>query len=122
MDVGGGLAGLGGTLGVVAGGFLVDELDWRWVFFVNVPIVIALILAVPMVVRQAAPQAGARAFDLAGALLSTSGLLALVYGVVRAQPVGWSSPEVIGFLLAGVVLLAAWSRGGPRPRWYLSGC
>lgn len=109
MGVWGGLAGLGGTLGVVAGGLLVDALDWRWVFFVNVPVVAALVVITPMVVRHipGLRAAGARAFDAPGALLGTTGLLAVVYGVVRAEPVGWDSPEVIAFLAGGVALLAA---------------
>ncbi len=107
MGVWGGLAGLGGTLGVVAGGLLVDALSWRWVFMVNVPIVIALVAITPVFVRHFAPQAGHRSFDLPGALLGTGGLLAIVYGVVRAEPVGWSSAEVIGCLAAGVAMLVA---------------
>lgn len=107
MGVWGGLAGLGGTAGVVVGGLLVDSLSWRWVFIVNVPIVIALVAATPLIVRHIAPHEGNRSFDLLGAVLGTGGLLAMVYGVVRAEPVGWSSFEVIGFLAAGVVLLAA---------------
>lgn len=106
MGVWGGLAGLGGTLGVVAGGLLVDSLGWRWVFFVNVPVVVALIAATPLIIRATARQAG-RGFDVLGSGLSTAGLLAVVYGVVRAEPVGWGSAEVVVCLVAGVALLAA---------------
>ncbi|MFF3560506.1 DHA2 family efflux MFS transporter permease subunit [Streptomyces sp. NPDC002574] len=106
MGVWGGLAGLGGTLGVVAGGLLVDSLSWRWVFFVNVPIVAALIAVTPLVIRATTRQAG-RGFDVLGAGLSTAGLLAVVYGVVRAEPVGWGSAEAVVCLVAGVALLAA---------------
>jgi EmrB/QacA subfamily drug resistance transporter len=107
MGVWGGLAGLGGTAGLVVGGLLVDSLSWRWVFIVNVPIVVALLVVTPLFVGRLAPQQGNRSFDLAGAALGTGGLLALVYGVVRAEPVGWSSAEVIVALTAGVVMLAA---------------
>ncbi|MCL2728435.1 MAG: MFS transporter [Actinomycetia bacterium] len=107
MGVWGGLAGLGGTLGVVAGGLLVDSFSWRWVFIVNVPIVVALVAVTPVFVRRSVLHAGDRGFDLLGAVLGTGGLLALVYGVVRAEPAGWSSAEVIGCLVAGVVLLVA---------------
>jgi EmrB/QacA subfamily drug resistance transporter len=107
LGVWGGLAGLGGTLGVVAGGLLVDALSWRWVFFVNVPVVVLLLAITPRFVARFGPRAGERSFDLLGAVLGTGGLLALVYGVVRAQPVGWSSPEVVGCLIGGVLLLVA---------------
>jgi EmrB/QacA subfamily drug resistance transporter len=107
MGVWGGLAGLGGTLGVVAGGVLVDALSWQWVFFVNVPIVIALVAVIPVFVPDTRHNTdGPRTFDTIGAVLGTSGLLAIVYGVVRAEPKGWGSAEVVGFLGGGVILLA----------------
>ncbi|OHV31303.1 MULTISPECIES: MFS transporter [Pseudofrankia] len=129
LGIWGGLAGLGGTLGVVAGGVLVDALSWRWVFFVNVPIVVALLAVVRTFVAESvaeprevaspagqasqagtagqAPTAGRRSFDAAGAFIGTAGLLAVVYGVVRAEPLGWGSIEVAGALAGGVALLAA---------------
>ena len=107
MGVWGGLAGLGGTLGVVAGGVLVDSLSWQWVFFVNVPIVIALVAVIPVFVRDVRHHSGRRTFDTLGAILGTSGLLAIVYGVVRSEPSGWGSAEVVGVLTAGVVLMIA---------------
>ncbi|MET9317083.1 MFS transporter [Kribbella sp. NPDC003505] len=107
MGVWGGLAGLGGTLGVVAGGVLVDSLSWQWVFFVNVPIVIALVALIPVFVRDVRHATGRRTFDTLGAVLGTGGLMAVVYGVVRSEPSGWGSFEVVGVLTAGVVLLAA---------------
>jgi EmrB/QacA subfamily drug resistance transporter len=111
MGVWGGLAGLGGTLGVIAGGLLVDSLSWRWVFLVNVPIAIVLAAIVPLFVAESRVRpAGGRTFDLAGALLSTGGLLAVVLGVIRAEPLGWSSPEVIALLSGGLALLAGFVR------------
>jgi EmrB/QacA subfamily drug resistance transporter len=111
MGVWGGLAGLGGTLGVIAGGLLVDSLSWRWVFLVNVPIAVALAVVIPLfVVESKVTTTGTRTFDVAGALLSTAGLLAIVLGVIRAEPLGWSSSEVIGLLAGGLALLAAFVR------------
>jgi EmrB/QacA subfamily drug resistance transporter len=111
MGVWGGLAGLGGTLGVIAGGLLVDSLSWRWVFLVNVPIAVVLAAVVPLFVAESRVRpAGGRTFDLAGALLSTGGLLAIVLGVIRAEPLGWSSPEVIALLIGGLALLAGFVR------------
>ncbi|TDW18821.1 MFS transporter [Kribbella kalugense] len=107
MGVWGGLAGLGGTLGVVAGGVLVDSLSWQWVFFVNVPIVLALVALIPVFVRDVRHSTGRRTFDTLGAVLGTGGLLSVVYGVVRSEPAGWGSFEVVGVLTAGVLMLAA---------------
>ncbi|TCO47519.1 EmrB/QacA subfamily drug resistance transporter [Kribbella antiqua] len=108
MGVWGGLAGLGGTLGVVAGGLLVDSLSWKWIFFVNVPIVIALVAVIPVFVRDVRHHDGARrTFDTLGAVLGTAGLMAVVYGVVRSEPRGWGSFEVLASLVGGVALLVA---------------
>src|SRR4051794_3971725 len=107
MGVWGGLAGLGGTLGVVAGGVLVDSLSWQWVFFVNVPIVLALVALIPVFVPDVRLSVGRRTFDTVGAVLGTAGLMSVVYGVVRSEPSGWGSFEVVGVLTAGVLLLGA---------------
>ena len=94
MGIWGGLAGLGGTLGVVAGGVLVDAAGWEWVFFVNVPIGVALLLLTPSTVADSRVVTdGPRSFDLAGAALGTGAVLALIYGVIRAEPLGWGSPR-----------------------------
>ncbi|GAA0274380.1 MFS transporter [Cryptosporangium japonicum] len=108
LGIWGGLAGLGGTLGVIAGGVLVDSAGWEWVFFVNVPIAAALVLVTPAIIRESKVEtSGPRTFDAAGAVLATGGVLALIYGVIRAEPLGWSAGEVVGSLVAAFVLLAA---------------
>ncbi|MEA9984199.1 MULTISPECIES: MFS transporter [Subtercola] len=108
LGVWGGLAGLGGTMGAIVGGVLVDNLSWRWVFLVNVPIGIVVIAATFFIIRESrAIISGRRTFDVAGAVLSTTGLLAIMLGVIRAEPLGWGSIEVIGLLAGGVLLLAA---------------
>ncbi|GAA4711419.1 DHA2 family efflux MFS transporter permease subunit [Nocardioides conyzicola] len=107
MGIWGGLAGLGGTLGVVAGGVLVDVAGWEWVFFVNVPIGVVLLLLTPSTVADSRVTSdGPRSFDVAGAALGTGAVLAVIYGVIRAEPLGWGSAEVIGSLVAGILLLA----------------
>jgi EmrB/QacA subfamily drug resistance transporter len=106
LGIWGGLAGLGGTMGAVIGGALVDSLSWRWVFLVNVPFGIIVIVASFFILRESrATVSGARTFDVAGALLSTSGLLAIMLGFIRAQPEGWGSIQVIALLVGGVALL-----------------
>jgi EmrB/QacA subfamily drug resistance transporter len=108
LGIWGALAGLGGTLGVVAGGLLVDAVGWQAVFFVNVPVGAALVALAPLTIRESRVRTdGPQSFDALGALLGTGGLLALVYGIVRTQVVGWGSVEVIVCLGAAVVLLGS---------------
>src|SRR6476619_1992627 len=108
MGIWGGLAGLGGTLGVVAGGVLVDAIGWQGVFFVNVPIGIAIIAATPLFVRESrAGIDGPRGLNATGAVLGTAGLLTLVLGVIRAEPLGWGAPEVVALLAGAAALFTA---------------
>jgi EmrB/QacA subfamily drug resistance transporter len=105
LGIWGALAGIGGTLGVVAGGVLVDGAGWEWIFFVNVPVAIGGILAAPYFLSES--RGTARGFDFTGAVLATGGLLALVYGVIRTDAAGWGSAEVLGLFGAALILLAA---------------
>ena len=108
LGVWGALAGIGGTLGVVAGGVLVDSLGWEWIFFVNVPVAVLSILAAPRFITESRrPHVEGASFDVAGAVLGTAGLFALVGAVIRTSAVGWGSPQVLGLFGAGVILLGA---------------
>ncbi|MCX5229326.1 MFS transporter [Streptomyces sp. NPDC006553] len=93
----------GGAIGLVAGGMLVQWLDWRWIFFVNVPIAVVIALLTPRHVKESERRPGH--FDLAGALTSTLGMVALVYGFIRAAQEGWRDPLTIGSFVAAIVLL-----------------
>ena len=107
LGVWGALAAIGGTLGVVAGGVLVDSLGWEWIFFVNVPIAIVALIATPLVVAESRREQAGGSFDIAGAVLGTGGLLALVGAVIRIEPTGWSSAQVLGLFGTAAILLAA---------------
>jgi EmrB/QacA subfamily drug resistance transporter len=98
----------GGAIGLLAGGMLTSWLSWRWVLFVNVPIGILLALAAPRYLSESERQAGR--FDLAGALTSTAGMAALVYGFIRAAQDGWSNPATLGSFTVAAVLLATFFR------------
>ena len=114
LGVWGGLAGLGGTLGVVLGGVVIDALSWRWVFLVNVPVIAVLVVAARRLPESRAPRAAG--VDVLGAVLGTGGLLLLVLAAVRAETQGWSSTEVTGLLAAsGATLLAFVRVEGRRP-------
>ncbi|RSS59987.1 MFS transporter [Streptomyces sp. WAC01280] len=93
----------GGAIGLLAGGILVEWLDWRWIFFVNVPIALMIAFLTPRHVKESARQPGH--FDVAGALTSTLGMVALVYGFIRAAQEGWRDPLTIASFVAAVVLL-----------------
>ncbi|MFF3841481.1 MFS transporter [Streptomyces sp. NPDC001930] len=93
----------GGAIGLVAGGMLVQWLDWRWIFFVNVPIAVVIAILTPRHVKESERRPGH--FDLAGALTSTLGMVALVYGFIRAAQEGWRDPLTIGSFVAAIVLL-----------------
>jgi EmrB/QacA subfamily drug resistance transporter len=94
----------GSAVGLVAGGILVEWTSWRWVFFVNVPIgIVLLVLA-----RRDLPETDRHRgrVDIPGALTSTIGMAALVYGFVRAAAVGWKADSTIAAFTIGIVLLA----------------
>ncbi|MGC0417633.1 MFS transporter [Embleya sp. AB8] len=93
----------GGAIGLLAGGILVEWLDWRWVFFVNVPIGVLIALATPRYIRESERHPGH--FDLLGAFTSTLGIGSLVYGFIRAAQDGWRDTVTIGAFAAAVVLL-----------------
>jgi EmrB/QacA subfamily drug resistance transporter len=95
------------VIGPLAGGVLLSFASWRWLFFVNVPLVfvsLALILAVLPHARREGPR---RRIDVRGALLCVLGLGGAVFGLIEEERLGWSSPFVITPFAAGVLLLAA---------------
>jgi EmrB/QacA subfamily drug resistance transporter len=112
----GGLAGLAVAMGPIVGGALTQSIDWHWIFWINVPIgVVAVLLGL----RLLPESYGARErLDLVGVGLVTAGVVALVWGLSRANQVGWSSGEVVGTLIAGAALLVAfvgWERSVREP-------
>ena len=112
----------GAAIGLIAGGLLTSYANWRWVFFVNVPIGLVLVLLAPRVLRESERRRGR--FDLPGAITGSVGLGALVYGLSEAattftngQAVGhWGSVKVIVSLVAAVVLLGAFALIEARSR------
>jgi EmrB/QacA subfamily drug resistance transporter len=100
-----GVSGLGVALGPVVGGAVVEGFSWQWIFWLNVPIGLALVPAAITALRESrGPNA---TLDLPGVALASTGLLGVVFGIVRAQSLGWRSTTVVGSLAGGAVLLAA---------------
>ncbi len=95
----------GSALGLIGGGMLSEWASWRWVFFVNVPIGAVLLLLARSNLPETERSSGR--FDLAGALNSTLGMTALVYGFVHAASDSWGSAETIGSFALGALLMAA---------------
>lgn len=95
----------GAAIGLLAGGMLTEWLDWRWVFFVNVPIGLLIIVLAPMFIDESERHRGR--FDFAGAITSTLGMASLVYGFIRAADDGWRDGWTLGSFAAAVVLLAS---------------
>src|SRR5439155_24439520 len=87
----------GGAVGLVLGGVLVEWLSWPWIFFVNVPVGIAVFAASMRFVPESRDEHAHKSFDVGGAVTVTAGLVALVYGIVKAQEKGWGSAHTIGF-------------------------
>jgi len=105
VGIWGAMGGIGGSAGVLLGGVLTDALSWRGIFFINVPIGLGAALLTQYYVAALRERAHERNFDLAGAVSATLGLLVLVLGIVRTDSIGWGSPQTIGTLAAGLVLL-----------------
>src|SRR4051794_9252379 len=105
LGVWGSMAGAGGSVGVLAGGLLTDLLSWEWIFWINVPVGLAVLLLARRYVPEGAAAARTGGVDLLGAVTVTGGLVALVYGIVRTEAVGWASPQTfIAFALATFLL------------------
>jgi len=101
----GALAGVGGAIGLIAGGLLTQYFSWRWCLFVNTPMaIIAFSLAVPNV-RESKVE-GHSNYDIPGALTATAGMLSVVFGVSQASTDGWSSTSAWPYLVLGALLLA----------------
>ncbi|MFD4763490.1 MFS transporter [Streptomyces sp. NPDC058439] len=103
----GAIAGGGGAVGLILGGFLTQALNWRWTFFVNIPFAIVAALGAYFVIREPAGSRNRSSLDIPGVVLSALGLVSLVYGFTRAESAGWSDALTIGmFVASGVLLLA----------------
>ncbi|MBO0769779.1 MAG: MFS transporter, partial [Solirubrobacterales bacterium] len=102
----GAVTGIGVAVGPVLGGVLTTGLSWRWIFFVNVPVGI-FALAVTLLRVDESRNPHARRPDIPGFVTFSLALAGLVYGLIRSQPEGWGSAQVIGSLGAAVVLMAA---------------
>ena len=105
LGVWGAVAGSGGAAGVLLGGMLTQWAGWEWVLFVNTPIGLLAAAIAPRLLPESR-NAGARHFDIAGAVSVTAGLSLLVYALVDASNAGWGSTQTIGLISLAAVLIA----------------
>ncbi len=106
LGLNGALMAAGFTTGAILGGVLTDLLSWRWAFFINVPVALAVLIVAPVVVAESRPAERPR-LDVPGAITVTLGLLAIVAGLTRAGEESWTDPTALGMLVVGVLLLVA---------------
>ena len=106
MGIWSAVAGAGGAAGALFGGILTEELSWRWILFINVPIGIVAIIAGRAFLLESRAQGERKPLDLTGAVLVTAGLTFLVFGVVRTTTVGWGSWQTVVALVLAASLIA----------------
>ncbi|TMR96607.1 MFS transporter [Nonomuraea basaltis] len=106
LGIWGGLGGVGATTGLLLGGVITDELGWPWVFLLNVPVGIGVLILAPLLLRESRDPGRVRAFDTAGAVTVTAALVLLVYAIVTAPEAGWVSGRTAGLLLSAAALAA----------------
>ncbi|MBI2708625.1 MAG: MFS transporter [Actinobacteria bacterium] len=112
-----GVAGLGGALGPIAGGFLLEHFYWGSIFLVNLPVVVLGVIAGFFLIPTSKDATHSK-LDPLGAVLSIGGLGALLYGIIQGPDAGWRDPTTVVALAAGAVLLAgflAWERTTRHP-------
>jgi EmrB/QacA subfamily drug resistance transporter len=116
LGIWGGISGLAVAVGPVVGGAVVEGLSWQWIFWINVPIgAVLLPIAWLRLTESTGPD---RSLDLPGLGLISAGLFGVVWGLVRGNEYGWSSPGVAGPIAIGVILLTAfvlWERRTAEP-------
>jgi EmrB/QacA subfamily drug resistance transporter len=97
----------GSAVGLIVGGALTQYISWPWIFFINVPVGIAVFLLSLRFVPESKAEVVHRSFDVAGAVTVTGGLMTLVYAIVEAQEKGWTSAQTIGTFVLSAVLLVS---------------
>ena len=107
LGVWGAASGSGGAVGVLLGGVLTSYLSWSWIFFVNLPVGVAILAVTPWLVSESRAVLARRHFDVAGAASITAGLMVLVYAITRTSEHGWSDGLTLGLLAASAGLIAA---------------
>ncbi len=118
LGVWGGIAALGGTFGTVISGALTGLASWRWIFYINIPVVVFALVMVPRVLPESRMTRAGRRIDVPGAVTATGGLVAVVDGLLQAASHPWGSWQVLLPLLGGagmLAVMAVWEARCPDP-------
>jgi EmrB/QacA subfamily drug resistance transporter len=107
MGIFGFVASGGGSIGVLLGGILTDTLNWHWIFLVNFPIGVLVVLLTLRLLPAMPAAAGGRRLDVAGAVTVTTSLMLAVYAIVNGNEKGWTSGQTLGVLAASAAVFAA---------------
>jgi EmrB/QacA subfamily drug resistance transporter len=110
LGIWGGIGGVGATSGLLIGGPVTEGLGWEWVFFINIPVALAVLGLCPALLPESRAAFDRRVYDFAGAVAITTALVLLVYAVSEAPDVGWTNAQTVGSISASVVLIAAFVR------------
>jgi EmrB/QacA subfamily drug resistance transporter len=95
------------AIGPLVGGLIVDNINWNWIFFINVPVGIAGIIVSWLVIKESSDMSHEQSVDIPGLVTSSLGLFALTYALIEGNSHGWSSPEILSLFFAAAVLLVA---------------
>jgi EmrB/QacA subfamily drug resistance transporter len=95
------------AIGPLVGGLIVDNINWNWIFFINIPVGVLGIIVSQLVIKESRDTSHEQSVDLPGLLTSSAGLFALTYALIEGNKHGWTSPEILGLFAAAVVLLVA---------------
>jgi EmrB/QacA subfamily drug resistance transporter len=93
------------AIGPLVGGLIVDNLNWNWIFFINVPVGVAGIIVSQLVIKESRDTAHEQSVDVPGLVTSSAGLFALTFALIEGNRHGWTSPEIVGLFAAAVALL-----------------
>jgi MFS transporter, DHA2 family, methylenomycin A resistance protein len=119
IGIWGGVSGLGLIAGPILGGLLVQGDNWRWIFFVNLPVGLIALLMAALFVPESRDESAPRSVDWIGLTLLSSGLFALMFGITQGNEAGWGSPLILGCWTVAAALLAGFVVAERRIRYPL---